>query len=475
MKIAAVSIAIATTLSIVTASKLHRVPIERIYRSPSPDSTSQHVERTLARYTSLSGRISTSDRNNGQPISRIYRQKFEHEKSDQGEGWGIFEAMAPRRSKQIDSERVPIEYNPSEVAFVGLVGIGTPNQYFNLEFDIASSDTWVTGASANCSRDTKCSDQRPVFYPRRSDTFESKPNISWTLDLSDGMGVNGTLTTDTVQVAALACASEKEIKVEGELLFGGRDRARYYGEMGYYNVPKGSAYWSTPVESITVVSNKLKEGCNERILKKDQVTALLAGSTSKPKVIFDTSTDIILLPPSIARDVHRYIHNYLFGFYSGYSLVYGMYTVSCDLGDMDTDIWIDFGPTDSRTGDVPFNSSVHVPLSPPPPPSKIGNKSPPTPAQGSGNKYVTQSTDQQPVLGTERSETQNTRFRISGRDLVRERVPIFSSLENICFSGIQASKSDDDDWVFGNIWFMNNYMTLDHQHRQVGVAAAVQS
>ena len=68
----------------------------------------------------------------------------------------------------------------------------------------------------------------------------------------------------------------------------------------------------------------------------------------------------------------------------------------------------------------------------------------------------------------------NNRFRISGRDLVRERVPVLGTLFNICYSGVQASRTDEDDWVFGNIWFMNNYMTLDHRHRQIGIAPAVQ-
>ncbi|KAF9087731.1 hypothetical protein BGX29_000694 [Mortierella sp. GBA35] len=59
-------------------------------------------------------------------------------------------------------------------------------------------------------------------------------------------------------------------------------------------------------------------------------------------IIFDTSSDLILLPPNIAYRTHQYIHNFLFGFYSGYSYLLGVYTVSCSL---DTDVWIDIGPT----------------------------------------------------------------------------------------------------------------------------------
>ncbi|KAG0278083.1 hypothetical protein BGZ97_009788, partial [Linnemannia gamsii] len=113
-----------------------------------------------------------------------------------------FDSASSRRPKAIDSERIPIEYNPSEVAFVGQVGIGTPNQYFNLEFDIGSSDIWVTSAHANCSQNRPCSTTaRREFHIERSSTFESAPNISWHLELSDGPIVKGSLATDVVQVA----------------------------------------------------------------------------------------------------------------------------------------------------------------------------------------------------------------------------------------------------------------------------------
>lgn len=258
----------------------------------------------------------------------------------------------------------------------------------------------------------------------------------------------------------------------GELIFGGRDRARYYGEISYYNVTKGSAYWSIPIESITVVSNQLNDdGSDQRTFRSDTIASRVGNKTTPPNVIFDTSANVILLPPSIALEVHRHIHNYFFGLYSGYSLIFGLYTVPCNLGDMETDVWVDLGPSVPKAPHTsiitpkPFDSRKNITTtSRPTPDSKTTPLPPQQPprVRGQGEQ----------VSG---ASTRTMRFRISGGDIVRERIPVFGGLMDVCFSGIQASKSESDDWVFGNIWFMNNYMTLDHRHGQIGIAPAVQS
>ncbi|KAG0221449.1 hypothetical protein BGX31_009824 [Mortierella sp. GBA43] len=408
---------------------------------------------------------------------------------------------------------------------MGQVGIGTPNQYFNLEFDIASADTWVRVTNANCSHNTKCPKDLRAFVPEESISFDKSPNVTWNLDFSNGIQVNGTLSTDAIQVAGFvaerqtigladsfqgfkkddgidgsfglglmeltfhgdrtpienfirAGSMRSEVGVwlgrgnqGGELIFGGRDRGRYYGDINYYNLPRDSVYWAIPVESITVVSNQLNDdGSNQRTFRSDTITSKVGNSTVPPNVIFDTSTNIIMLPPNIALQVHRHIHNYFFGFYSGYSLVFGHYTVPCSLGDMETDIWIDLGPS------VP-KASVPTPI--PTPTPKPTNHSTLVPPAGLPSPLPRSLPSPQPrAKGQDENVTgasQNMRFRISGSDLVRERLPVFGGLIDVCYSGIQASKSESDDWVFGNIWFMNNYMTFDHHHRQIGVAPAVQS
>ncbi|KAG0041291.1 hypothetical protein BGZ83_002042 [Gryganskiella cystojenkinii] len=477
-----------------------------------------------------------------------------------------------RRSKQIDSRRVPIDRNPSEVAFVGQVGIGTPPQYFSLEFDIGSADTWVTSAHANCSLNSPCTDhRRRSFFPDRSTTYGSDPNITWGVDFSDGAKIEGRLESDVVQVAGFVINRQvigvvnnmKDLKQNeidgslglglteltyngdatpienlisagsmrsevgiwlgngvqgGELVFGGRDHARYLGELSYFNVPAGSAYWSIPVKSVTVITQEIPTNGSSTVpkVKTEQINSRIGTSTgaSLPSVIFDTSSNLILVPPRVALEVHRQIHNFFFGWYSGYSYIYGAYTVSCSLVDDvggGPDLWVELGPAIERaTGKLVADAEISGSAKKK---KKNQDKDEDRDNEWDTKNAVDTSTKKEkkdksekdkdgdeemyednrrsllpsaipftpprrfstrPPPGNGSTTNLNNRFRISGRDLVRERVPVMGTLFNICYSGVQASKTDEDDWVFGNIWFMSNYMTLDHQHRQVGIAPAVQ-
>ncbi|KAK3827838.1 MAG: aspartic peptidase domain-containing protein [Benniella sp.] len=514
MKVDIFGVVLVSILSIATASDQHRLPhdgldrirVERVHRSPKSKSTRQQVQRILARYSTQSSkkvRAVAGTRSGGTKHYQPHRQKqqsrqqehraeqtvrLEEVTADNDQSLGDpFEAAA-RRSKQIDAGRVPIEYYPSES---GQVGIGTPNQHFNIEFDIGSSDTWVMVANANCSHHKKCSKDRKAFVPEQSGTFNKQPDLPWTLDFSDGFqdrGIDGsfglgftelTYHGDRTPIDNLIRAGSMRSEVGvwlgrgnqgGELIFGGRDRARYYGDITYYNVTKGSAYWAILVESITVVSNQLNDdGTDQRTFRSDTIPSIIGNTTIPPNVIFDTSANTILLPPSIALQVHRRLHNYFFGFYSGYSLIFGLYTVPCNLVDMEADVWIDLGPP------VP---KATIPPVPNPKPTittttTVDGKKRPTPSppsRGPPQPPRVRGKDE----GVEGAAMPTTKFRISGRDIVRERLPVVGGIMDVCFSGIQASKSDSDDWVFGSIWFMNNYMTFDHRYRQIGVAPAVQ-
>ncbi|KAG0084687.1 hypothetical protein BGZ93_004744 [Podila epicladia] len=268
----------------------------------------------------------------------------------------------------------------------------------------------------------------------------------------------------------------------GEIVFGGEDNSRYHGQLTYYDVPVGSLYWSVPVHSLLVVPPPPpppppKPAVPSKAPGKTATTTAAAititsvapppppvptsartlpppapplqvngriGSGTKldmPNIIFDTSSNIILLPPRVAAATHRYIHNWFFGLYSGYSVFSGSYTIPCNLK---TDIYFDIG---ARIPNTPA-SATH-----------------PTSSIPSINNSTT--TTDKPSIPPQ------YKFKVTGKDLVRERVPVIGGIFNLCYSGIQASKSDEDDWVFGNIWFLGNYMTLNHRDRKMGIAPTV--
>ncbi|KAF9900286.1 hypothetical protein EC991_007659 [Linnemannia zychae] len=250
----------------------------------------------------------------------------------------------------------------------------------------------------------------------------------------------------------------------GEISFGEADPLRYTGDLTYIDLPPDAVYWSVPVRSILIDRKSPPPSTAPTpgpvVPGKEAVPAPAPpeptpapkpppppptiSSTRDPKkskrppqqqtaIIFDTSSDLILLPPSIAFKTHKLLHNFLFGWYSGYSYFSGTYTVSCSL---DTDLWVDLGST-LLDGGV----------------SGIAGGPPPGPGQ-------------------EESRGLPKRwFKIAAKDIVRGRVPVFGVF-NVCFSGIQASNSEDDDWVFGTNWFLGNYMTFDHLKRRVGIAAS---
>jgi cathepsin D len=93
---------------------------------------------------------------------------------------------------------VPLLFTRSK--YVGDVSIGTPPQYFHLQFDVGSADTWIALTRATCSDPDECSNHRRYFHPNRSSTFEQTPNVPWEIEFSDHSTATGYLQTDLVQV-----------------------------------------------------------------------------------------------------------------------------------------------------------------------------------------------------------------------------------------------------------------------------------
>jgi len=105
--------------------------------------------------------------------------------------------------------------------FVGQVGIGTPPQYFRLEFDIGATDTWVALTKANCTKPEPCAPDRRLFHPRRSSSFEKTPDSPWKIEFSDKSNASGWIQTDILQVAGLAV--DRQLIGMAMSLFGFKD------------------------------------------------------------------------------------------------------------------------------------------------------------------------------------------------------------------------------------------------------------
>ncbi|KAK3842613.1 MAG: aspartic peptidase domain-containing protein [Linnemannia gamsii] len=511
MKPTTIGCTLFTILSATAAANLHRVSILRLVRE-EPTSIQESIQSTVQRLASRDPSILSST---GILINNNDRQGYISSRIDQRQN--------AIRSPQIDGERIVLQHNPDGVAYVGQVGIGSPPQYFHLEFDLASADAWVIQQGANCTNPKPCPSKRRFFYPARSTTFKESPDLPWSTVAAVGEAKKskamGKLRTDVVQVAGfvvdqqvvgiadnvvgfgekdvdgvfglglhqlsahghttpvenLIATSEMSPEIGiwlgptnrgGEISFGEADPLRYTGVLTYIDLSLDAVYWSVPVSSMLIdrkppsppppapAATSAPGGATPTSPKptsipihkpppppppKPTISAVRDPKKSKrppqqqTSIIFDTSSDLILLPPNIAFKTHQFIHNFLFGWYSGYSYIAGAYTVSCSL---DTDLWVYLGPK-IQDGGVAGIAGGPVP--------------------GPGEE--------------EAKGLPKRWFKIAAKDIVKGRVPVFGAF-NVCYSGIQASKSEDDDWVFGTNWFLGNYMTFDHLRRRVGIATS---
>ncbi|KAI8067014.1 rhizopuspepsin 2 precursor [Gilbertella persicaria] len=96
---------------------------------------------------------------------------------------------------------VPVTDYSNDSEYYGVVGIGTPEQKFKLDFDTGSSDLWI--ASTLCS---SCSSQNQ-YDPSSSSTYKADGR-SWSISYGDGSTASGILGTDTVNLGGLKIAHQ---------------------------------------------------------------------------------------------------------------------------------------------------------------------------------------------------------------------------------------------------------------------------
>ncbi|KAI9300278.1 aspartic peptidase domain-containing protein [Cunninghamella echinulata] len=241
------------------------------------------------------------------------------------------EKLGASATIELDSVYVDVEY-------VGTIGVGTPPQQFQMDFDTGSSDIWIPSKGCNtCGQHT-------LFDPSDSSTFKLV-NKTWSLRYGDGSGVMGVTAIDAVVLGdvvydhqtiglvqfespefardtaldgifglgfpalsytgkqlPIAQSLHAQGKIDeavvgvwlgraihggkGEVKFGGVNPAHFEGELEYVPL-SAKTYWQVNFDGI-VIDNKLVSSTNNR-------------------AIIDTGTTLTILPLDLAKAIHSKI------------------------------------------------------------------------------------------------------------------------------------------------------------------------
>ncbi|ORX57070.1 rhizopuspepsin 4 precursor [Hesseltinella vesiculosa] len=93
---------------------------------------------------------------------------------------------------------VPVKNIQRDVAYYGVIQVGTPPQKVLMDFDTGSSDLWV--ASTICS--TCKSGKQALYNPTKSSTYK-KDGRKWSITYGDGSNASGITAYDTVTIGGL--------------------------------------------------------------------------------------------------------------------------------------------------------------------------------------------------------------------------------------------------------------------------------
>ncbi|KAK3939282.1 acid protease [Diplogelasinospora grovesii] len=102
--------------------------------------------------------------------------------------------------KDYGDGEVSAKNQPDDKEYLSSVGIGTPLQWVNMDFDSGSSDFWVWspntagGAVGN----------RSIYNPGASSTAQLVPNTTWHIMYGDGSEAYGNVYNDTVSIANIS-------------------------------------------------------------------------------------------------------------------------------------------------------------------------------------------------------------------------------------------------------------------------------
>lgn len=136
-------------------------------------------------------------------------QEGSHDRPDR-RGSGTFASSFKRvsRSHTDTSKAQDVESNSE---YLATVGIGTPAQNLNLDFDTGSADLWVWSTelpAATQKSGTTGTTKHTIFNPSKSSTWKKVSADTWQIQYGDGSTASGDVGTDNLAIGGLTVKNQ---------------------------------------------------------------------------------------------------------------------------------------------------------------------------------------------------------------------------------------------------------------------------
>jgi hypothetical protein len=110
--------------------------------------------------------------------------------------------MLAKKDSSGQTGDVPAQDVEQNSLYLATVGIGTPAQELNLDFDTGSADLWVWSTELPKATISSATGHT-IFDPSKSSTFKTQSGSTWNISYGDGSTASGDVGTDTLTLGGL--------------------------------------------------------------------------------------------------------------------------------------------------------------------------------------------------------------------------------------------------------------------------------